>query len=89
MQSSLQNLDSYLLSNLGQEKITQLAATKNIAPAVAEQQIRNMRVFNILQGQQAYKLIFEKYAQGGGITDIDLNAFEADLGDIEGIIDID
>jgi hypothetical protein len=89
MQSSLQNLDSYLLSNLGQEKITQLAATKNIAPTVAEQQIRNMRVFNILQGQQAYKLIFEKYAQGGGVTDLDLNAFEADLGDIEGIIDID
>lgn len=48
-----------------------------------------MRVFNILQGQQAYKLIFEKYAQGGGVTDIDLNAFEADLGDIEGIIEID
>jgi len=89
MQSSLQNLDSYLLSNLGQEQITQLAATKNIAPAVAEQQIRNMRVFNILQGQQAYKLIFEKYAQSGGVTDIDLDAFKEDLGDIEVIMDID
>ena len=89
MTSSLQNLDSYLLSNLGQEQITQLAATKDIDPSVAEQQIRNMRVFNIVQAQQAYKLIFEKYAQGGGVTDLDLNAFEADLGDIEGIIDID
>jgi hypothetical protein len=89
MQSSLQNLDSYMLSNLGQEKINQLAATKNIAPAVAEQQIRNMRVFNILQGQQAYKAMFEKYAQGDSVTDFDLDAFKEDLGDIEAIIDID
>ena len=89
MQSSLQNLDSYMLSNRGQEEITQLAGTKNIAFAVAEQQIRNMRVFNILQGQQAYKAMFEKYAQGDSVTDFDLDAFKEDLGGIEGIIDID
>jgi len=89
MQSSLQNLDSYMLSNRGQEEITQLAGTKNIAFAVAEQQIRNMRVFNILQGQQAYKSMFEKYAQGDSVTDFDLDAFKEDLGGIEGIIDID
>jgi len=89
MLSSVNNLEDYIRSPSGQEEITQLAATKNIAPAVAEQQIRNMRVFNILQGQQAYKLIFEKYAQSGGVTDIDLDAFKEDLGDIEVIMDID
>ena len=89
MQSSIQNLDNYLFSNLGQEEITQLAATKNIAPAVAEQQIRNMRFFHLVTSQQAYKSMFEKYAQGDSVTDFDLDAFKEDLGDIEAIIDID
>jgi len=89
MQSSIQNLDNYLFSNLGQEEITQLAATKNIAPAVAEQQIRNMRFFHLVTSQQAYKSMFEKYAQGDSVTDFDLDAFKEDLGGIEGIIDID
>jgi hypothetical protein len=88
MLSSVQNLDAYILSSRGQEEITQLAATKDIAIPVAEQQIRNMRFFNIVQGQQAYKLLFETYGQNS-VTDFDLDAFKEDLGGIEVIMEID
>ena len=88
MLSSVHNLDDYILSPRGQEEITQLAATKNIAIPVAEQQIRNMRFFNIVQGQQAYKLLFETYGQNS-VTDFDLDAFKEDLGGIEVIMEID
>ena len=47
-----------------------------------------MRFFNIVQGQQAYKLLFETYGQNS-VTDFDLDAFKEDLGGIEVIMEID